>query len=236
MAQIVAKMIFFYSNVIGYPLKHACSTFFSFVISLKLNIFMRYKNKILKSITMSFCEKEVAKKLFKERPFYNTSINKPYIKGLNNMDLLHGPPFYNELNIVETSKAFRGYRRSYKIEIIESKDPSVQLTISKSCIVGFFKDLVDEIKGFKYQLILKVLLAKYKEYGDWEFTTIYFNSTNKTVIDSKYDLVKSFQEVFNRFDIWITEESGWIIESIDGEYVNIQTMTINAFFGVILDI
>ena len=56
---------------------------------------------------MSFCEKEVAKKLFKERPFYNTSINNPYIKGLNNMNLLHGPPFCNELNIVETSKAFR---------------------------------------------------------------------------------------------------------------------------------
>ena len=29
---------------------------------------------------------------------------------------------------------------------------------------------------------------------------------------------KSFQEAFNMIDNWISEESGWIIESIDAEY------------------
>ena len=33
-------------------------------------------------------------------------------------------------------------------------------------------------------------------------------------------LDRSFQEVFNRTDNWISEGSGWIIESIDVEYVN----------------
>ena len=57
--------------------------------------------------------------------------------------------FYNELNIVKTSKAFERYARSYNIEIIDSKDSSVQLTISKTSIKNMFKDLLGEIKGFK---------------------------------------------------------------------------------------
>ena len=67
-------------------------------------------------------------------------------------------PFYDELNIVKTSKAFKGYARSYCIELIDSKDPSIQLTISKASIEDLFKDLLlDEIKGFKYQITLKIL-------------------------------------------------------------------------------
>ena len=84
-----------------------------------------------------------------------------------------------------------------------------------------FKDLLNEIKGFKYQITLKILLSKYKENTDREFAPVYFNSTTKTVIGPKYGLDKSFQETFNRIDNWISEGSGWIIESIDAEYVNI---------------
>ena len=64
--------------------------------------------------------------------------------------MLHELPFYDELNVVKTSKAFKGHARSYSIEIIDSKDPSVQLTISKPSIKDLFKDLLAEIKGFKY--------------------------------------------------------------------------------------
>ena len=103
-----------------------------------------------------------------------------------------------------------------------SNDSSVQLTISEPSIEGLFKDLLDEIKGFKYQITLKVLLSKYKEYREREFTAVYSNCTTKRVIDSKYDLDKSFEEVFNRFDNWIYEGSGWIFESIDSEHVKIS--------------
>ena len=39
--------------------------------------------------------------------------------------MLHELPLYNELNIAKTSKTFKRYARSYSIEIIDSKDPSV---------------------------------------------------------------------------------------------------------------
>ena len=83
---------------------------------------------------MRFWDEKEAKRLFKEFPFYNASIEKPYIKPLNNIDILHQLPFYNELNIVKTPKAFKGYERSYSIEIIDSKDLSVQLKISKQVL------------------------------------------------------------------------------------------------------
>ena len=44
---------------------------------------------------------------------------------------------------------------SYKVD---KKDLIVQLEVSKSSIKGLFNDLLDETKGFKYQITVKVLL------------------------------------------------------------------------------
>ena len=93
---------------------------------------------------------------FKELPFYNKHIEKPRVKHLKNIDLLSELPFYEELNVIKTDHAFRGYAMSYKVEIIEKKDPIKQLEASKSSIKNLFKDLLDETKGFKYQITLKL--------------------------------------------------------------------------------
>ena len=47
---------------------------------------------------------------------------------------------------------------SYKVEIIEKKDPIVQLEASKSSIKDLFSDLLNETKDFKYQITVEVLL------------------------------------------------------------------------------
>ena len=62
---------------------------------------------------MSFWDEKEAKKLFKEPPCYNASIEKPYIKRLNNINLLQELPFYDELNIIKTSKAFKKLCKKY---------------------------------------------------------------------------------------------------------------------------
>ena len=64
---------------------------------------------------------------FKELLFYNKHIEKPKIKRLKNIDLLYELPFYEELNGIKTDHAFRGYAMSYKVEIVEKKDPLIQL-------------------------------------------------------------------------------------------------------------
>ena len=103
---------------------------------------------------------------------------------------------------------------SYKVEILDHKDPLVQLGASKSSIKDLFKNLLNEMKGFKYQIAVAVLLSKEKGNGDIEYSSVYFNSTTKTVINSKFSLDKSFQEVLYRIDNWINEGSGWIIKSM----------------------
>ena len=46
---------------------------------------------------------------FKEFPSYNKLIEKPEIKRLKNTNLLSELPFYEELNVIKTSYAFKGY-------------------------------------------------------------------------------------------------------------------------------
>ena len=78
--------------------------------------------------------------------------------------------------------------------MINKKDPLSQLEASKSSIKDLLHDLLDETKGFKYQITIKILLKKYKGI-EIEFSPVYFSSTTKEVINHKFDLDKSFQEI-----------------------------------------
>ena len=69
-------------------------------------------------------------------------------------------PFYKELNVIKTNHAFRGYAKSYKGELVQEKDPIEQLEASESSIKDLFSDLLNQTKGFKYQITLKVSLKK----------------------------------------------------------------------------
>ena len=87
------------------------------------------------------------------------------------------------MSVIKTDQTFSGYARSYKVEIVERKDPILQLEVSKLSIKNLFSNLINEIKGFKYQITLKVLLKKYKPNREIEFTPVYFNSLKKLVIN-----------------------------------------------------
>ena len=79
------------------------------------------------------------------------------------------------------------------------------------------------MKGFICQITVTALLCKHKQNRDIEYALVYFSSATKTVINSdKYGLDKSFQEILYRINNWVNEGSGWIIESIEGQYVNIS--------------
>ena len=160
---------------------------------------------------------------FKELPFYNVSIEKSKIKRSKNIDLLAKQPFYDQLNIIKTDQAFKGYAVSYKVEILDKKDLTVQLEASKSSIKDLFNDLLNETKGFKYQITVKVLLKKYKPNEEIEFTPVYFNSSTKAIINNRFKLEHAIHEILYRIHAWINKGSGWIIESIESQYINIST-------------
>ena len=74
-----------------------------------------------------FWNDKEAKEIFQILPFYNVLIEKTEIKYLLNLELLNEVPFHDELSVVEISKAFKRYARSYKTEIIDSKGSLTQL-------------------------------------------------------------------------------------------------------------
>ena len=89
--------------------------------------------------------------------------------------------------------------------MIDSKDPLAQLEATKSSIKDLFKDLLNEMKGFKNQITVAVLLSKEKENGSTEYSPVYFNSATKTVINSDFNPDKSLQKLLYRIDNWINE-------------------------------
>ena len=139
---------------------------------------------------MSFWD---AKKLFQILPFYNTFIEKPEIKKLSDIKLLQELSFYDELNVVKSSDAFRGYARSSKVEILDHKEPLVHLQASKSSTEDLLKDLLDEMKGFKYHITVTVLLSKAKINGSIEYLPVYFNQQLKQLLTLSLVLINHFK-------------------------------------------
>ena len=101
--------------------------------------------------------------------------------------------FYNELNIVKTSKAFKVYAWSYSVEVKDSKDPLVQLKISRPSIKYLCNDL-----------LTKLLLNKYKENAERKFASAY--SITKTVIGPEDSIDSSFQKFLTGFIIGLAKD------------------------------
>ena len=81
-----------------------------------------------------------------------------------------------------------------------------------------FSDLLNGTKGFKYQITVEVFLNKYKQ-----FRSLYFNSVTKAVTNHIFKLESSSEEILYMIDVWINNGSGWIIELIESQYINIST-------------
>ena len=68
---------------------------------------------------------------------------------------------------------------------------------------------MNKVKGFNYQITVKVLLKKYKCNKEIEFAPVYFNSFTKTIINQRFKLENYFQEILCMINIWIIKRSDW---------------------------
>ena len=128
------------------------------------------------------------KKLLQEQPFYKPSIKKPCIKKLSNYELLRELTFHDDINISRKEKAFRGYAETYKVEIINNKNLSNSLSVSKNSITNLFDELLREKRCFKYIIRVEIILKKRINDNEFEPRTLYFNSPVKMVINQRYRL------------------------------------------------
>ena len=59
--------------------------------------------------------------------------------------------------------------------------------------------------------------------GEIEYSPVYFNSLTKTVINNKFKLDQSFQKIIYRVESWINHGSGWIVEEIINQFLNLSS-------------
>ena len=125
--------------------------------------------------------------------------------------------------IEQTDKALKGYTKSYTISIKNNKDPLAQMQNTRKAIEFHIKKQLDEMKGFKYVETLKVTFSKMSG-GEIVIKTAYFNSIAQTIINHieiNEALQMSKQNILNQINQWISEGSGWTIQSVDNHYLNI---------------
>ena len=103
--------------------------FICYIISVNHFFIMTIQKKIR-------CHPDI-KNYFKKLSLYNTYIEKPNITKVKNIDLFSELPCCEELSVIKISQAFKRYAMSCKVELVEKKDPLIQLETSKSSIKDF---------------------------------------------------------------------------------------------------
>ena len=134
---------------------------------------------------------------------------------MKNYKLLSELPVYDDINISRKERVFRGYAETYKVEVVDNKSLSDSWSVSKNSIKNLFDELLREKRGFKYIISVKITLQKRINDNEHKCSTVYFNSLVKTVINRRYHLNDSLEEILNLLEIWINESSAWAIDHID---------------------
>ena len=125
--------------------------------------------------------------------------------------------------ISQVEKALKGYTQSFDVELRDKKDPLVQLQKSRRAVEYLFNNLLVQTKGFKFVETLQVKFIKYSNDKQIQ-KNVFFNSSTDLIInetDIKLSLQASQQQILNKIAQWISEGSGWTIQSIENQYINI---------------
>ena len=125
--------------------------------------------------------------------------------------------------ITQIQKALKNSTKSFAVDIVDNKDPLKQLTETKKVIERHLNKELGELKGFKYIETLKITFEKQLG-NETTIKTAYFNSKTKTLINENEInevLQTSRQELMKSIAQWISEGSGWTIQSVDGHYINL---------------
>ena len=125
--------------------------------------------------------------------------------------------------ISQVEKALKGYTKSFDIELRDKKDPLLQLQKSRRAVEYLFNNLLVQTKGFKFVETLQVKFVKYSNDKKIQKNG-YFNSATDLIInetDIKLAIQASQQQILNKIAQWISEGSGWTIQSIENHYINI---------------
>ena len=117
----------------------------------------------------------------------------------------------------------KGYTKSFEIGIKNNKDPLAQLQNTRKATEYHIVSILTSMKGLKFVETLRVTFTKMSN-GGIIHKTAYFNSKAQTIINNieiPKALQSSKQQILNMIAQWVSEGSGWTIQSVDNHYLNI---------------
>ena len=131
--------------------------------------------------------------------------------------------------IKELNRALKGHAKSYEIELQDNLNPLNHFTKTRPLTESHLEDLLKTMKGFKFIETLEVTFEKDtidSKTGKCVsiYKTAFFNGKAKTITkpnDIEPELSMSRQEILNVIDKWVSEGLGWVIDRIDGHYINV---------------
>ena len=121
------------------------------------------------------------------------------------------------------NKALKGCTKSYEITIKNNKDPLAQLQNTRGAIAYHINNMLISMKGLKYAETLKITFIKESD-GKIIYKTAYFNRPAETIINNleiTESLQMSKQIILNKIAVWMSEGSGWTVQSVDNHYLNV---------------
>ena len=133
--------------------------------------------------------------------------------------------------IRELNQAHKGHAKSYGIELQDNLNLLNHFTKTKALVESHLESLFKDMKGFKFIETLEVTFEKETIDSKTEkhvsiYKTAFFNGKAKIITkvnDIEPELSMSRQEILNVIDKWVSEGSGWVIDRIDGHYINVTT-------------
>ena len=128
------------------------------------------------------------------------------------------------LGVTQFRKALKGFTKSFDVQIVNENDPLRQLNETRSVVRKIIRTQLEEMKGIKYMVTLKITLEKQLDSDRSTHKTAFFNYTAATVVndgDVRSTMPEAIESIMNRIAVWLSEGSGWTIESVDGHYVNV---------------
>ena len=120
--------------------------------------------------------------------------------------------FLKEKN-VKLTKREHAFSSHYNFEILNSYNPELQLKDTESAIKNKLKQLMTELRGFKFVTTLVLVFKKVESEDKTKYGTFYSNSKAEIIVNES-DINDMFKSIYTTFISNIQKslgkDSGWI--------------------------
>ena len=106
---------------------------------------------------------------------------------------------------------------------MDTKSLNDSLFLAKQSINNFLEDLLEEKRGFKYNLLAAIILKTWNnELNIYDIQKFYISSDAMTVTNQKFNLNAAYKKLKILLDIWDGLGSGWVVDKTEDICINVS--------------